>query len=128
MGKKKFANQVDLKVGVIGDEDTVAGFCLAGVGQRDGQGNANFLVVDSKSKRSDIEEAFTAFTMRKDMAVIVLNQHIAEEIRPALKEYASTGQVIPTVLEIPSKDHPYDPKKDALMQRVQVFFGANLSL
>ncbi len=128
MGKKKFANQTDLKVAVIGDEDTVAGFCLAGVGQRDGQGNSNFLVVDSKSKRSDIEDAFRTYTLRKDMGVIVLNQHVAEEIRPALKEYASTGQVIPTVLEIPSKDHPYDPKKDALMQRVQVFFGANLSL
>jgi V-type H+-transporting ATPase subunit F len=127
MGKKKFANQVDLKVAVIGDEDTVAGFCLAGVGQRDANGVTNFLVVDSNSKLSDIEEAFRSFTLRKDMGVIVLNQHVAEDIRPALKEYAETGQIIPTVLEIPSKDHPYDPKKDALMQRVQVFFGANAS-
>ena len=127
MGKKKFANQVDLKVAVIGDEDTVAGFCLAGVGQRDANGVVNFFVVDSNSKLSDIEDAFRSFTLRKDMGVIVLNQHVAEDIRPALKEYAETGQVIPTVLEIPSKDHPYDPKKDALMQRVQVFFGANAS-
>jgi V-type H+-transporting ATPase subunit F len=31
---------------VIGDEDTVTGFLLAGVGQRDSNG-ANFLVVDA---------------------------------------------------------------------------------
>ncbi len=31
---------------VIGDEDTVTGFLLAGVGQRDRNG-ANFLVVDA---------------------------------------------------------------------------------
>ena len=31
---------------VIGDEDTVTGFLLAGVGQRDARG-ANFLVVDA---------------------------------------------------------------------------------
>lgn len=33
-------------VAVIGDEDTVTGFLLAGVGHRDGDGS-NFLVVDS---------------------------------------------------------------------------------
>ena len=125
MGKKKFANQTDLKIAVIGDEDTVAGFCLAGVGQREASGTSNFLVVDSKTKRSDIEDMFTSFIHRKDIGVIVLNQHIAEDIRPSLKEYQATGSVIPTVLEIPSKDHPYDPEKDALLQRVKVFFGTN---
>ena len=125
MGKKKFVNQTDLLVGVIGDEDTVAGFCLAGTGHRDGSGASNFLVVDAHTKHSEIAEAFNALTVRKDIGVIVINQHIAEDIRPALKEYASTGKVIPTVLEIPSKDHPYDPEKDALMQRVRMFFGSN---
>ena len=33
---------------VIGDEDTVTGFLLAGVGQRDASGN-NFLVVDAST-------------------------------------------------------------------------------
>ncbi len=116
MGKKKFLNQTELKVAVIGDEETVAGLCLAGVGR-------NFLVVDSNTKRSEIEEAFVNF-MRRDIAIVVLNQHIAEDIRGLIKEYSN--QVIPTVLEIPSKDHPYDAKKDALLQRVQVFFGNNL--
>ncbi len=118
MGKKKFVNQSELKVAVIGDEETVAGLCLAGVGR-------NFLVVDGQTKTQDIQEAFAGF-MRKDIAMIVINQHIAEEIRPTMKEFAN--QVIPTVLEIPSKDHPYDPKKDTLMQRVQVFFGNNVAI
>ena len=118
MGKKKFVNQSELKIAVIGDEETVAGLCLAGIGR-------NFLVVDGNTKRSEIQDAFVSF-MRKDVAMVAINQHIAEEIRGVMKEYAN--QVIPTVLEIPSKDHPYDPKKDALLQRVQVFFGANLAV
>ena len=28
-----------------------------------------------------------------------------------------------TVLEIPSKDHPFDPSKDSVLKRVQKLFG-----
>ena len=33
------------------------------------------------------------------------------------------NQTIPTVLEIPSKEHPYDPEQDYIMQRVNMFLG-----
>jgi hypothetical protein len=44
MPRKKIPSQLDLKVAMIADEETVAGFILAGVGQRDGTGleNNNF--------------------------------------------------------------------------------------
>ncbi len=29
----------------------------------------------------------------------------------------------PTVLEIPSKDFPYDPEKDSVLKRIQRLFG-----
>ena len=45
MGKKKFINQTEMKMAVIGDEDLVTGFLLAGIGMKDGQGKTNFLVV-----------------------------------------------------------------------------------
>jgi hypothetical protein len=38
----------DKVICVMGDEDTVTGFLLAGVGQRDAKG-ANFLVVDASA-------------------------------------------------------------------------------
>ena len=44
-----------------------------------------------------------------------------------MKEDNDSGQKIPTVLEIPSADHPYDASKDLIMQRVQMFFGGNVS-
>jgi V-type H+-transporting ATPase subunit F len=125
MGKKRFSSQADLKVALIGDEDTVAGFCLAGVGLKD---VCNFLVVDTETKTKEIEDAFNSFVTRKDIGVVILNQHVAEMIRHEIKLYQQKGEIIPTILEIPSKDQPYDPKKDPLMQRVQVFFGANNAL
>ena len=45
---------------------------------------------------------------------------MANDIRHVLKDYTQT---IPTVLEIPSKEHPYDPEQDYIMQRVNMYLG-----
>ena len=106
-------------VAVIGDEDTVTGFVLAGVGQRNVAG-CNFLVVKGDTALGEVEEAFTTLTGRDDIGILLINQHVADMIRPQLNEYT---QPIPTILEIPSKEHPYDPEKDIVMQRVNMMLG-----
>ena len=50
------------------------------------------------------------------LGVLVLLQ-IAEMVRHLLDVYE---QPIPSVLEIPSKDHPYDPSKDSILRRAKV--------
>lgn len=35
------------------------------------------------------------------------------------------SQPIPAVLEIPSKDAPYDPNQDSLLKRVRIIFGSS---
>ena len=67
-----------------------------------------------------VEEAFEEFTARKDMAILLITQQVANDIRPLLDEYR---QAFPTILEIPSKDHPYDPAKDSVLKRIQKLFG-----
>ncbi|KAF2070590.1 hypothetical protein CYY_008095 [Polysphondylium violaceum] len=109
-------------VAVIGDEDIVTGFLLAGVGQKDKKKNENFLVVDNKTSQSKIEQAFKSFTTRHDIAIIMISQKVADEIRYLIDEY---NQVIPTILEIPSKDHPYDPTKDSIMMKVKRMTGSD---
>merc|ERR1711879_940163 len=121
MGKKKVISQIDMKIGVIGDEDTVTGMVLAGVGHVDGQGKKNFLIVDGKTHQKAVEEKFHELTARKDVAMILITQTCANDIRYAIEAYGETGQVVPTVLEIPSKETPYDPRKDTVMQRVAFF-------
>ncbi|KAI9795086.1 MAG: H(+)-transporting V1 sector ATPase subunit F [Peltula sp. TS41687] len=108
---------------VIGDEDSVTGMLLAGIGHITPAPEAqkNFLVVDSKTENSTIEEAFDNFTTRrKDIGIVLINQHIAERIRHRLDSYTSA---FPALLEIPSKDHPYDPEKDSVLRRVRRLFG-----
>ncbi|KIH93974.1 V-type H+-transporting ATPase subunit F [Sporothrix brasiliensis 5110] len=108
---------------VIGDEDSVTGLLLAGIGHVTPGPDAqkNFLVVDSKTDNTAIEAAFDRFTTdRKDIGIVLINQHIADRIRYRVDTYTAA---FPTVLEIPSKDHPYDPEKDSVLRRVRRLFG-----
>ena len=45
---------------------------------------------------------------------------IADKIRHRIDTYTAA---FPTVLEIPSKEHPYDPEKDSVLRRVRRLFG-----
>ncbi|KAF9452553.1 vacuolar ATP synthase [Macrolepiota fuliginosa MF-IS2] len=107
-------------IAVIGDEDSITGLLLAGIGDVNEQQKKSFLVVDAKTPVATIEAAFQDFTERREIAILLINQHVAEKIRPTVDRY---NQAFPALVEIPSKDHPYDPSKDSILKRVQKLFG-----
>jgi len=108
-------------IAVIGDEDSVTGLLLAGVGHVDEAHGKNYFVVDNKTEVPAIEKAFEEFTStRKDIGILLINQHIAEKIRYRVDTYT---QAFPALLEIPAKDHPYDPEKDSVLRRVKRLAG-----
>lgn len=45
------------------------------------------------------------------------NIQVAEMIRHVIDSHT---QPVPSVLEIPSKDHPYDASKDSILRRAKV--------
>lgn len=98
----------------------MTGFLLAGVGNVDLRRKKNFLVVTSKTSTKTIEESFKEFTNRDDIAVVLISQFIANMIRPVIDSYNKT---LPAILEIPSKEHPYDPSQDSILSRVKHMFG-----
>jgi V-type H+-transporting ATPase subunit F len=114
-------------VSVIGDEDTVTGFLLTGIGERNNKGESNFLVVDDKTTKEEIESTFKRFLSSPNISIILINQHIAEAyLRPLINTYEG---IIPTILEIPSKEHPYDPKKDTIIQKAtKQLYGADVDV
>ncbi|ODV76652.1 vacuolar H-ATPase 14 kDa subunit of the catalytic sector [Suhomyces tanzawaensis NRRL Y-17324] len=108
----------------IADEDSITGLLLAGVGQVSNEPGkeTNFLtVVPGKTTVEQIEEAFEKFTSeRDDIAILLINQHLADLIRYKVDNYT---KAFPAILEIPSKDHPYDPEKDSILKKVRRLFG-----
>lgn len=124
---------------VIGDEDTITGMLLAGIGQVDDSTKSkNFFVVESKTTEDEIDQAFDEYVEnRDDIAILLINQHIAEKIRFKVDNFTNA---FPAILEIPSKEHPYgefsisirfiqftnislDPEKDSVLRRVRRLFG-----
>ncbi|CDR42765.1 CYFA0S10e01992g1_1 [Cyberlindnera fabianii] len=116
------ANKNRQLLAVIGDEDTITGMLLAGIGQVDDASHSkNFFVVDGKTTDEQLEKAFETYTNdRDDIAILLINQHLAERIRFSVDNFTNA---FPAVLEIPSKEHPYDPEKDSVLRRVRRLFG-----
>ncbi|KAM5171091.1 V-type proton ATPase subunit F [Mantella aurantiaca] len=106
-------------IAVIGDEDTCTGFLLGGIGELNKNRKPNFLVVEKETSVTEIEETFRSFLQRDDIGIILINQFIAEMIRHAIDAHNVS---IPTVLEIPSKEHPYDANKDSILRRAKGMF------
>ncbi|TFJ96481.1 V-type proton ATPase subunit F [Terrapene carolina triunguis] len=108
-------------IAVLGDEDTVTGFLLGGVGELNKHRKPNFLVVEKDTSLTEIEETFRSFLAREDIGIILINQFIAELIRHVLDGHTRS---LPAVLEIPSKEHPYDATKDSILRRARGMFTA----
>ncbi|KDD76326.1 hypothetical protein H632_c267p1 [Helicosporidium sp. ATCC 50920] len=116
--------------------DTATGLLLTGIGHIDYKKDTNFLIVDdsksgarrwrndacldAETTQQQIESAFKTFTERSDVSVLLINQSIALSIRHLLDEYT---RPVPAILEIPSKDQPYDPSQDSILARVRFMFG-----
>lgn len=120
--RKKMSDKRNL-IAVIGDEDTTTGLLLAGVGQvtQSTQEKNFFVYQESKTSREEISDAFENFTReRSDIAILLINQHVAEKIRSQVDGFTDA---FPAILEIPSKEHPYNPEKDSVLRRVRRLFG-----
>ena len=111
--KRFVRNENNMLLGIIGDEETVTGFLLAGIGERS-ESSTNFLKVNSTTTNDQIEEFFHSLITRKDIGIVLISQDVADRIRDTLDAY---NEIIPTVLEIPSKQHPYSIEKDSVMQK-----------
>ena len=121
---KKFnRNENNLLIGIIGDEETVTGFLLAGIGERNDH-FSNFLKVTSETDTNQIRDYFQELVSNKKIGIILISQDVAERIRETLDAY---DEIIPTVLEIPSKNTPYSIEKDSIMQKaLRQLYGQNI--
>lgn len=123
-GKSSISSSNSAIIAMIADEDTVTGFLLAGVGNVDLRRKTNYLIVDSKTTVKAIEDAFKEFTTKDDIAIVLISQYVANMIRFLVDSY---NKPVPAILEIPSKDHPYDPAHDSILSRVRYLFSSDSS-
>ena len=116
-------NKGTLLISVIGDVTTVTGLLLTGMGERNSKGQTNFMVVDKETTDAMIEAQLKQLLHREDVAIVLISQNIAERVRSTIVDHTA---IMPTILEIPSKDSPYDPEKDTIVVRAAaILWGAD---
>lgn len=117
-------NNKEYLIAAIGEEDTITGLLLSGIGQisNDNKKSTNFLIYKpGKTEIKEIEDAFDDFTIKRDdIAVLLINQHIANIIRHKLDKYDA---FFPSILEIPSKEHSYSSDQDWIIKKVKNVFN-----
>ena len=103
-----------LLVAAIGDSATVTGLLLTGMGERNDRGQQNFLIVERETTDEIIEKTLRGFLARPDIGIVLISQGAAERVRNVIVEHE---EIIPTILEIPGDDAPYNPEQDTIVVR-----------
>ncbi|CAK0815610.1 unnamed protein product [Prorocentrum cordatum] len=120
MGKKKFFSQTELTIGLNGDEDTVAGMVLAGIGHVDGQDKNNSSwwthLTDIDAKFQELRGC--ADGHHNDPLHRGLRRADLPRSRRVQQERAGH---VPATREIPCRDRPRAPRQDAALHRVALF-------
>ena len=88
------------------------------------------MICNKETTDAEIEETLSKYLNRDDIAIIMIAQSLAERVRNMIVEHQNNEEkVLPTILEIPSKDAPYDPLKDTmLVAAAQKRFGQEAGL
>ena len=115
---------------VIADEPTVTGFLLTGMGQRDTAGKSNYFMSSKETTNEELEKVFAQFTEDQKVGIVFIAQNLAERIRDKIIELQEDEEkTLPIVMEIPSKEAEYDPRKDSmLVQAAMRLFGGEAGL
>lgn len=111
------------RIAVIGDEDTITGFKLTGINgagdavYKSPMGKVNYMhAVRGSTTDMEIAEVFRAMLGRKEVAMILITQTIADRIR---EEINKKREAIPVVLEMPGKERRYNPENDDVLNRLR---------
>ena len=115
-----------LLVSAIGDRTTITGLLLTGMGERNLKNQTNFLIVDKDTDDETIETTLRSFLERSDIGIVLISQNVAERVRNIIVEHT---KVLPTILEIPSKDTPYEADKDTIVKRAaSILWGSDTGM
>ncbi len=96
------------------------------------------LILSLDTALTELEDCLKKFIRRDDIDIILINQNVSENslvaklnsaldletlicilfqiadmIRHTIDQHTAP---VPAILEIPSKDHPYDPSKDSILR------------
>ena len=104
------------KVAVVGDDETVAGFALAGVPE-------TYVHVKKEETLAKLDELFAS----GEVGVVFVTYRVAEALEPEFKRKMRAKKLLPVVLRIPDKTG-WVPRVDELQEIIRRTVGAEITV
>ena len=105
-----------MKIGVIGDVETVIGFGLAGVGQ-------SYPVATPEEAKEAFKEA-TDEDM--ELGILIITEEIADWLGNDLSYWRRQNMLFPIIVEIPDKTGP-KARRDPIKRLIMRAFGVDIT-
>jgi V/A-type H+-transporting ATPase subunit F len=102
-----------MEVVVIGEQNTITGFSLAGV-------KRTYLPDEGKENLKDI-------LSEDGLGVLVLTERFAEDNRKAIEDHQSSKRVTPIIVEVPDITGPIEREVDPIRELIRRAIGADVS-
>jgi len=102
------------KIAVVGDQDTVTGFALAGA-------TYSHIHTAGKETLAKLNEFFAS----GEIGLVLITHRVAEELGFDFRQMLRTKRLLPLVLRIPDKTG-YMPKVDELREIIKRTVGAEI--
>ncbi|MEE8402923.1 MAG: V-type ATP synthase subunit F [Candidatus Hydrothermarchaeaceae archaeon] len=102
-----------MKIGVVGDFDTVTGFRLAGVREAH----------EVEEPREGVK--ILKKLMKEDVGLIIITERLADQIRDETSMLME-GKTFPLIVEIPDKRGPIEGKVDPIMALIKKAVGVDI--
>ena len=102
-----------MEVVVVGEQNTITGFSLAGV-------KRTYLPDEGKENLKDI-------LSEDGLGVLILTERFAEDNRKAIEDHQSSKRVTPIIVEVPDVTGPIEREVDPIRELIRRAIGADVS-
>ncbi len=107
--------EAEKSIAVIGDEDTVIGFGLAGI--------KNAVTVTNDSDKVEVISSLKGLIKTPGLGFIIITEKIAENIRPELERLKAEKALYPIFIEIPDKGGELPERLDPIRGLIKRAIG-----
>jgi len=104
------------KVAIVADDETVAGFALAGVSE-------TYVHVKKEETLAKLDELFAG----DEVGVVFITYRVAEALEPEFKRKMRAKRLLPVVLRVPDKSG-WVPRVDELQEIIRRTVGAEITV
>jgi vacuolar-type H+-ATPase subunit F/Vma7 len=103
------------EIAVIGDEDTVIGFSLAGI--------KHISIIEEQAENQKIMDTIKEFINIPEIGFMIITQKIAEQIRDDLEKLKLEKTLYPIIIELPDKHGEVPDRVDPIRLLIRRAIG-----